>query len=92
MKALPRLSAIVSDIDKLEHQRSSGTNSNFMPRSLFRSEIENFLTYNCIVFDQFSEFKNLTDFFLRGLFASYASNQRISGQIEIFPDWLLETY
>ena len=54
-------------------------------------EIENFLLYNYIVFDQFQEFANLTDFFLRGLFASYASNQRIRGQIEVFPEWLLET-
>lgn len=90
-EAIAELSAVVSDIDKLEHQRSSGWNSDFMQVLNIYFEVDNFLSYNCIVFDQFAEFDKLTTFFLQGLFASYASNQRLRGQIEQFPDWLLET-
>lgn len=85
------LSAMVSDVAKLEHQRTSGWNTNFLTVLNAYLEIDYFLLYNNVVFDQFSEFTTLTDSFIRGLFASYASNQRLNGQLEAFPEWLLET-
>lgn len=90
-EGIAELSSIASEIDKLQHQKSSGWNSHFFEVLNTYFEIENFLLYNHIVFDKFPDFQNLTDFFLRGLFASYASNQRIGNQIEVFPEWLLET-
>ena len=90
-EGIAELASVVSDIDKLEHQHSSGWNSDFLQVLNTYFEVDNFLAYNHIVFDQFAEFDKLTRFFLQGLFASYASNQRLRGQIEQFPDWLLET-
>lgn len=85
------LSEAVSNIARLEHARSGGRNNNFISILNTYFEIDYFLLFNSIVFDKFNEYTILTDAFLSGVFASYASNQRIQGQIEVFPEWLLET-
>jgi len=90
-EGIASLSMTVEEMDKLEYQRIGGWNEHFYNILNTYHEIEYFLQYNHIAFDQFSEFSSLTDTFTRGLFASYASNQRIQRQIECFPEWLLET-
>ena len=84
------LSEAVFTIARLEYGRSGGWNNNFISILNIYFEIDYFLLFNFIVFDKFNEFTILTDAFLNGVFASYASNQRIQGQIEVFPEWLLE--
>jgi hypothetical protein len=90
-EGIASLSVTAEEMAKLEHERTGGWNEHFGEILNTYYEVENFLQYNHIAFDQFSEFSNFTDMFLKGLFASYASNQRIQRQIECFPEWLLET-
>lgn len=81
-------------VDKIkDHYYSSlkgGWSSNSHVWSLINdyAEIEAFLNSNFIIYDRFSEYKELTDKFIEGLIISHAMDENQTSRLEQFDDWL----
>lgn len=54
------------------------------------AEIDAFLNNNYIIYDGFSEFRELTEAFIEGLFASHAIDKTQNSRLENFDDWLIK--
>ena len=53
------------------------------------AKIDTFLNNNYIIYDGFNEFRELTEVFTEGLFASHAIDKTHSSRLENFDDWLI---
>jgi hypothetical protein len=86
---------ITNVVEKIsEHydsQLAGGWSSNSHLAILISSfaEIDIFLENNCIIYSDYSEFVNLFNWYLRGLFMSHAFSERQDSRLDYFDDYLL---
>lgn len=86
---------ITNVVEKIsEHydsQLAGGWSSNSHLAILISSfaEIDIFLENNCIIYSDYSEFMNLFNWYLRGLFMSHAFSERQESRLDYFDDYLL---
>lgn len=78
-------------IDQYHSQLNGGWSSNSEIWTLINEfgELESFLNENYIIYDKFSEFKEIFKVFLEGLFASHSINASHYSRLENFDDWLI---
>ncbi len=69
--------------------RNSGWNENTYNLIDIYRGVENFMNANFIVYDGSSEFENLADMYLEGLFASYGCHPKLGGKLLYFSDDIL---
>lgn len=53
------------------------------------AEIDNFINDNYIIYDKYSEFKELTTLLIEGLMASHAIHESHTSRFEYFDDWII---
>jgi hypothetical protein len=53
------------------------------------AQIDAFLSENYIIYDKYTEFKELTNVFIEGLFASHGIDANHKSRLKSFDDWLL---
>jgi hypothetical protein len=86
---------ITNVVEKIsEHydsQLAGGWSSNSHLAILISSfaEIEIFLENNCVIYSDYSEFVNLFNWYLRGLFMSHSFSERQDSRLDYFDDYLL---
>jgi len=54
------------------------------------AEIDAFRNSNFIIYDAFSEFREMTEAFIEGLFASHAISEPHNSRLSSFDDWLIQ--
>lgn len=78
-------------IDSYYSQLNGGWSSNSYIGSLINefAALETFLSSNYIIYDKFTEFKEVSQIFIEGLFASHSINEE-SSRLEYFDDWMIQ--
>ncbi|MEX2429551.1 MAG: hypothetical protein WD577_15000 [Bacteroidales bacterium] len=73
-------------------QKKGGWSSNNYVVELINeyATIDTFLNSNYIIFDNFSEYQDLTNLFVEGLICSFSMNERQTTKIQFFDDWIIQ--
>ncbi len=86
-----KITEIVAKINEDFYEKNRGWNTYTLQLLNQFFDVEYFLAYNNIVYDEYGDYKRLVSAFTEGLFASHACAEGLRGKLTNFPIWLLDT-